>query len=109
MKHQGIIMQQQKLGTIGPKHERRSQTDKVMSAFDSGDVDLARRILLASYNHHTRAALSITERLNLWWCLAWFAFYEGCMDKGETYVRRIIELEESLVVRREHRIIHAKF
>src|SRR5438132_1366065 len=100
---------QQKLQSIGSKQKHTSQTYKVMSAFDTGDVDLARRILLASYHHHTRAALSVTERLNLWWCLAWFAFYEGCMEKGETYVRQIIELEESLLVRREHRIIHAKF
>lgn len=100
---------QQKVQTIHPKQELGSQTHKVISAFDSGDMDLARRILLASYHHHTRAALTITERLNLWWCLAWFAFYEGCMEKGEIYVRQILELEESLVVRREHRIIYAKF
>lgn len=100
---------QEKLPAIASKQERKNQIEKVMSAFDSGDVDLARRILLASYRHHTRPALNVTERLNLMWCLAWFAFYEGCMEKGEMLVRQIIALEESLIARREHRIIHAKF
>ncbi len=100
---------QEKLQAFACKQEHKSQIEKVMRAFDAGDVDLARRILLASYRHHTRPALNITERLNLMWCLAWFAFYEGCMEKGEMLVRQIIALEESLVVRRQQRIIHAKF
>ncbi len=100
---------QEKSQAIASKQERKNQIEKVMSAFDSGDVDLARRILVASYRHHTRPELNVTESLNLMWCLAWFAFYEGCMEKGEMLVRQIIALEESLAVKREHRIIHAKF
>jgi|688.fasta_scaffold526540_2 hypothetical protein len=91
------------------KQERRSLLIKAMNAFDAGDVDLARRILVASYHHHTRKALTVTERLNLWWCLAWFALYEGCSEKGEKIVRQIVKLEENLVEPRKPNIIYAKY
>lgn len=91
------------------KQERRSLLIKAMNAFDAGDVDLARRILIASYHHHTRKALTVTERLNLWWCLAWFAFYEGCSEKGEKIIRQIVKLEENLVEQRKPNIIYAKY
>lgn len=100
---------QEKLRAVACQQNKKSQTEKIINAFDAGDVDLARRILLASYRHHTRPTLNVTERLELMWCLAWFAFYEGCMEKGEILVRQIISLEESLIERRQDKIIHAKF
>lgn len=100
---------QENFRAVTCQQEQKNQIKKVIESFDAGDVDLARRILVASYRHHTRPALSVNERLNLMWCLTWFAFYEGCMEKGEKIVRQIIALEESLVVRREHKLIHAKF
>ncbi|HEY9684330.1 MAG TPA: hypothetical protein V6C89_00165 [Drouetiella sp.] len=89
--------------------DRRNLLIKALNAFDEGDVDLARRILIASYHHHTRKALTVNERLNLWWCLAWFAFYEGCSEKGELIVRQIVKLEESFVEPRKSKIIYAKY
>lgn len=88
---------------------RCSLLERALSAFDRGDVDLARRILLASYHHHTRKELTVSERLNLWWCLVWFAFYEGCPEKGEKVIRQIISLEENLIERRETKIAFAKY
>ncbi len=82
---------------------------KALHAFDLGDADLASRILIASYHHHTRQALSVSERLDLWWCLAWFAFYGGDIEKAELIVRRIIKLEQNLVRQRANKIIYAKY
>lgn len=98
-----------KLDTTDFNEDRRNLLLKAMNAFDAEDVDLARRVLIASYHHHTRQTLTPTERLNLWWCLAWFAYYEGCAEKSEKIVHQIIKLEESFVVRREAKIIYAKY
>lgn len=92
-----------------PKREKQSLFSKALHAFDMGDPDLASRILVASYHHHTRPTLTVTERLDLWWCLAWFAFYENNLEKAEQIVRQIISLEENLITRRLCKIIYAKY
>ncbi len=80
-----------------------------LAAFEKGDVDYARRSLNASFRHHTKGDLTVTEEISLLWCLAWFDFYEGYASGAERLVKTIIALEERSVSPRQDKLAHAYF
>ena len=82
---------------------------RALSAFDKGDVDLAQRSLVASLHHHTKAKPNSREELALFWCLAWFAFYEDRAGSAEALAQKILVIEENSAKPCSAKLTHTLF
>lgn len=72
----------------------RSMLDRSVSAFNYGDVDLARRSLVAAHGHHTRESVSLVEQHRVSWCLIWYSFSERRYDKAYKHAQKVYKLEQ---------------